>query len=65
MSDLLLTPISQSKLDEAGCLVLSQDSSSRGPEPQLDVTERMLLNHKSEVSIMDYMGLNCSPEASG
>uniref|UniRef100_A0A8C6W3J3 Pericentrin (kendrin) n=1 Tax=Nannospalax galili TaxID=1026970 RepID=A0A8C6W3J3_NANGA len=48
MSDLLLTPISQPKLDETGGPMLSQDSSFRGPEAQLDVTQRTLLHPENE-----------------
>ncbi|XP_052020406.1 pericentrin isoform X3 [Apodemus sylvaticus] len=47
---LLLTPVLRSRLDEAGCLMFSQGSSSRGPEAQLDVMERTLLQHENEVA---------------
>ncbi|EDL31853.1 pericentrin (kendrin) [Mus musculus] len=49
MGDLLLTTVSRSGLDEAGCPMLPQGSSSRGPEAQPDVTERALLQHENEV----------------
>uniref|UniRef100_A0A8C6GD22 Pericentrin (kendrin) n=1 Tax=Mus spicilegus TaxID=10103 RepID=A0A8C6GD22_MUSSI len=49
MGDSLLTTVSRSGLDEAGCPMLPQGSSSRGPEAQSDVTERALLQHENEV----------------
>ncbi|XP_029398121.1 pericentrin isoform X3 [Mus pahari] len=49
MADSLLTPASRARLDEAGGPMLSQGSSSRGPEAQPDGTERTLLQHKNKV----------------
>lgn len=57
MGDLLLTPVSRSRLDEAGGPVLSQGSISRGPEAQPEVTERMLLQHENEVSSVSCVAL--------
>uniref|UniRef100_A0A8C2MER4 Pericentrin (kendrin) n=1 Tax=Cricetulus griseus TaxID=10029 RepID=A0A8C2MER4_CRIGR len=48
-SDLLLPPVSQCRLDEAECPKPSQDSSSRGPETQPEVTESTHLEPESEV----------------
>ncbi|XP_036023217.1 pericentrin isoform X2 [Onychomys torridus] len=48
-SDLLLPPVSQCRLDEAGCPILSQGGSSRDPETPAEVTERTLLQHENEV----------------
>ncbi|XP_021508181.1 pericentrin isoform X3 [Meriones unguiculatus] len=51
-SDLLPAPVPQSRLDEAGrpCPVLSQGSSSRGPEAQPEEAERTLLQHENEAA---------------
>ncbi|XP_028730107.1 pericentrin isoform X7 [Peromyscus leucopus] len=47
-SDLLLPPVSQCRLDEAGCPILPQGGSSRDPESPAGVTERTLLQHENE-----------------
>ncbi|XP_052600600.1 pericentrin isoform X7 [Peromyscus californicus insignis] len=47
-SDLLLPPVSQCRMDEAGCPILPQGGSSRDPETPAEVTERTLLQHENE-----------------
>ncbi|XP_042121951.2 pericentrin isoform X6 [Peromyscus maniculatus bairdii] len=47
-SDLLLPPVPQCRLDEAGCPILPQGGSSRDPESPAGVTERTLLQHENE-----------------
>ncbi|XP_076772744.1 pericentrin isoform X3 [Arvicanthis niloticus] len=49
MGDLLLTPVSRSRLDEAGRPMLSQGGISRGLEAHPEVAERALLQHENEV----------------
>ncbi|CAH6789845.1 Pcnt [Phodopus roborovskii] len=48
-SALLSPPVSQCRLEEAWCPMPSQDSSSRGPETQPEVTESTLLQRENEV----------------
>uniref|UniRef100_A0A8C5NXE5 Pericentrin (kendrin) n=1 Tax=Jaculus jaculus TaxID=51337 RepID=A0A8C5NXE5_JACJA len=49
MSGLLLVPVSQSRLSEDGCPMFLPGTISDGPEVQLEVVQRTLLQRESEV----------------
>ncbi|XP_073928543.1 pericentrin isoform X6 [Castor canadensis] len=50
VSDSLLTPMSQSRLDEGSCSMPPSGSSPEGLEVQLDTAQRTLLQRETEVS---------------
>jgi hypothetical protein len=62
VSDSLLTPMSQSRLDEGSCSMPPSGSSPEGLEVQLDTAQRTLLQRETEVSCVGPVGLpSCGP----